>query len=391
VCLVTEFPLVLDGRVLNQAYTLSRAGYRVTIVDQSVPRHPDPLAALRNRLPSWAQNGCRVLRMAANDAPLRGSLFRTLQKPARPVCRWLVTRTLLQLRADAYQARSVETLRTVVPAARRTGAKIVYDVRDFDTPHLLQERSTRKRRHVVDAEHRAVPHVAVMTTVNSLLASAVATYYKVPLPEVILNCKLVASELPRNVRDLRSELGLSEQTPLLVFTGTTAFARGFSVMINAAARLSKAHIAFVGVHDPSGELTRLATRAGAAGRVSFHPPVPALEVPAYIRSADAAIASVEPVNANQLSALPNKVFEAIAAHLPLIVSDIPEQRRIVETYGLGVVFEPADADDLVRAIEAVLADRERFRRNTIEASRELCWEREGEKLLSIYRGVVGAP
>jgi predicted TIM-barrel enzyme len=38
------------------------------------------------------------------------------------------------------------------------------------------------------------------------------------------------------------------------------------------------------------------------------------------------------------------------------------------------VFDPNDANDLVRAITAVLAERDTFRRNAIAASKELSWE-----------------
>ena len=391
ICLVTEFPLVLDGRILNQAYTLSQAGYRVSIVDQSVPHDPDPLADLHRRLPAWTSTSCHVVRMAAHESAVRAALFRALQKPARPLSRWLVTLTLQQLRADAYQARSVETLRTVIPVVRRSGAKVLYDVRDFDTPHLLQTRSTRKRRHVVAAERRAMPYVAALTTVNESLARLVADYYKVPPPVVILNCKLVGAPESADLPNLRQQIGLAPGVALLVFTGVTTHSRGLPVVLIAAGRMPEVHVAFIGVHDHSGELMRLARGAGAETRVSFHPPVAAFDVPVYIRSADAAIIAAAPVNPNQVSALPNKLFEAVAAHLPLIASDIPEQRRIVEAYRIGALFDSDDPDELEHAIHTVLADRDTFQRNVRAASQELCWEREGVKYLEVYRRLIGTP
>jgi glycosyltransferase involved in cell wall biosynthesis len=390
VCLVTDFPLVLDGRVLNQAYTLSRAGYRVTIVDQGLPRKPDRLAPLYRRLPGWVSRSCRVVRLAAGDDGFPAGLYLALQRPARPLGRRLVSRALVRLRAGVYQARNIETLRTVVPAARRVGAKVVYDVRDFYAPQW-QASADGKLRRAVRVEQRAVPYVSAMTTVNESLASAVARHYQVPPPEVILNCKLASAELPPGVRDLRRELGFGPEVALLAFTGTSTIGRSLPVIITAIGRMPGVHLAFVGIADRGGEFARLAHGVGAGTRVSFHPPVPAYEVPAYIRSADAAIACIEPLSPNHARALPNKVFEAVAAHLPLIASDLPEMRRVVETYRLGRVFDPSDADALVRAATGVLAEREQFRQNAIAASRELCWEREGEKLLAVYRRLIGPP
>ncbi len=390
VCLVTEAPLVIDGRVLNQAFTLSRAGYQVTLVDQSIPRPPDGLASLYARLPDWVVRSCRLVRLAAPDASFSGT-FVALHKHARPLARRMVIRTLVRVHADVYQARSFDTVRTVVPAARAVGAKVVYDVRDFDTPHWSAAPRNAKQRRAVEAERAAMPYIGAMTTVNASLADAVARHYHVPPPVVIRNCKLVGAALPPNVPDLRRELRLPATATLLVFTGTTTIGRSLPVIIAAIARMPDVHLAFVGIADRSGDLTRLASSAGARERLSFHPPVSAYEVPAYIRSADAAIACIEPVNPNHASALPNKVFEAVAAHVPLIASDLPEMRRVVERYQLGAVFDPNSADDLVRATRTVLADRDAFRRNAIAAGRELCWEREGEKLLAVYREVVGTP
>jgi len=391
ICLVTDFAVVLDGRVLNQAYTLSRAGYRVSVVDQSLPQTPEPLATLYGRLPTWLTRSCRFIRIATGDEGFPIRLFSALQKPARPLARYLVSRCLLRLHADVYQARSLETLRTLLPAVRWTRAKLLYDVRDFDTPFMLPAQLPGSHRRALEAEPRAMPYVSALTTVNASLAEAIARHYHVATPDVIFNCKLVGVKLPPQVADLRTELSLPPATPLLVFTGTTSAGRSLPVILAAIGRVPGVHLAFVGLADRSGELARLAEDAGARGRVSFHPPVSAYEVPAYIRSADADIACIEPVNPNHASALPNKVFEAVAAHLPLIASDLPEMRRVVETYQLGAVFNPSDVDDLVRAIGAVLSQRDLFRRHAVTACSELSWESQEPKLLAVYRRLVGAP
>ena len=80
----------------------------------------------------------------------------------------------------------------------------------------------------------------------------------------------------------------------------------------------------------------------------------------------------------------------VVEELPLLASDIPEMRRVVETYGLGAVFDPCQPADLARAIRDVLAQRQAFRERAVAASRELCWEREGEKYVALYRGLTRA-
>lgn len=89
---------------------------------------------------------------------------------------------------------------------------------------------------------------------------------------------------------------------------------------------------------------------------------------------------IEPIYFSYKYSLPNKLFEYVAMGLPIIVSDIPEQEKLVRKYNNGII---AKLDDCVNASMEIL--KYNPDRNNLELlKKELSWETEKNKLLEIY-------
>jgi len=109
-------------------------------------------------------------------------------------------------------------------------------------------------------------------------------------------------------------------------------------------------------------------------------------------SADAGVILLQPLTRNLILSTPNKLFECVAVGTPVIVSDLPEMRRIVidDPDGpLGVVCDPEDDDAIGAALAELVgasADtRAAFRRRCLKAARErLNWESEAAILVGLY-------
>lgn len=87
--------------------------------------------------------------------------------------------------------------------------------------------------------------------------------------------------------------------------------------------------------------------------------------------------------------IPHKLFQAMMVGKPVIVSSCKPLKRTVESSNAGLVFEAENAEDLARQILALYQNPalcESFGRNgkTATIDGEMNWEREGEKLLSLY-------
>jgi glycosyltransferase involved in cell wall biosynthesis len=85
---------------------------------------------------------------------------------------------------------------------------------------------------------------------------------------------------------------------------------------------------------------------------------------------------------------PTKYFEYAAAGLPVVISDLPAKRRLVELNQNGTLVNPTDAHEVARRIAELLRDREsraRMACNGRRAFLERCnWEAVEPKLAALY-------
>lgn len=91
---------------------------------------------------------------------------------------------------------------------------------------------------------------------------------------------------------------------------------------------------------------------------------------------------------NYVDSQPTKVFEYMALGLPVIVSDFPLYRGIVERHECGVAVDPTDPAAIAAAIRGLLADPERCRRLGEGGRRAVAetysWDAEARSLLDLY-------
>ena len=92
--------------------------------------------------------------------------------------------------------------------------------------------------------------------------------------------------------------------------------------------------------------------------------------------------------ANYLDSLPIKMFEYMAAGIPVIASDFPAWRTLVEAWRCGVLVDPLDPAAIARAIDELGADAPRAQamgeRGRQAVLTHLHWEHECQHLLALY-------
>jgi glycosyltransferase involved in cell wall biosynthesis len=91
----------------------------------------------------------------------------------------------------------------------------------------------------------------------------------------------------------------------------------------------------------------------------------------------------------------NKLFEFMAAGLPVIASDMPGWRELVSGLGCGLVVDPRDPQAIANAIEQLLADPVEAEamgmRGQAAVREKYNWEREAPRLLSLYGSLADPP
>jgi glycosyltransferase involved in cell wall biosynthesis len=125
-------------------------------------------------------------------------------------------------------------------------------------------------------------------------------------------------------------------------------------------------------------------------QVFFTGKIPLEELTEYTVSAHLGISLEENMGLNYFYSLPNKIFDYIQAGIPVLASDFPEMKRIIESYNVGVCTLERDPKKLAEIIKSMLFDesvRDIWKKNTIKAAAELCWENEEKVFKDIIKNI----
>jgi glycosyltransferase involved in cell wall biosynthesis len=149
-----------------------------------------------------------------------------------------------------------------------------------------------------------------------------------------------------------------------------------------------ARLRLVGPANPSyrSELVELARKEGVYERVAFTTPVPPEEVVETARPATVGLALIQPVCLSYRMSLPNKLFEYMAAGIPVLGSDLPVISSFIQEHGVGLVARPDDVEDVASKLAQMLhpPGNSAFRLAIREAATHLRWEDESRLLAETY-------
>jgi len=98
---------------------------------------------------------------------------------------------------------------------------------------------------------------------------------------------------------------------------------------------------------------------------------------------------------NHLDAQPNKMFEYMSAGLPVIASDFPLWKEIIEGNQCGICVNPSDPQAIAAAIDYLAGHpqeaEEMGKRGRKAVEEKYNWETEEAKLLALYGQLLNAP
>jgi glycosyltransferase involved in cell wall biosynthesis len=103
------------------------------------------------------------------------------------------------------------------------------------------------------------------------------------------------------------------------------------------------------------------------------------KLPKITSSADVGVALIENLSTSYYYALPNKLFEYIMAEVPVIVSNLPQMKAVVEKYDVGFSVDIDNKTELITVIKNLSEDSKLYKtkvQNCHIASQELNWEKE---------------
>lgn len=289
---------------------------------------------------------------------------------------------LLVHHADILVANDLDTLPANYLISRLKGRPLVYDSHEYFTevPELINRKRVRKIWLVL--EKMMLPRIKFSSTVSESVAKEYRVKYDIQMG-VIRNL----SPLMRKEKRGPDQLHCNPRR-VIIYQGALNEGRGLESMILAMRFLDKYQLQIFGTGYLKSKLEELIKRnnlgdyAFLCGRVPFN------ELKEYTRQASVGISLEENKGLNYYYSLPNKLFDYIHALIPVLVSDLPEMRKIVQEYNIGLIIDSHEPDHIAEKIQIMMEDHElriSWKRNLTEAARDLCWEKEVGKLKDIYR------
>jgi len=282
---------------------------------------------------------------------------------------------------DVIHCHDLAPLPIAAMLAKRTGARLIYDAHELETEVLglggtRQLLSRRVERHFIQKAD------AIITVSPSIQAWYRETYPGLSV-SMVRNVPYKAADSVLQPYPWRAELGVPDEAKLFIYVGNFASGRGIPLLLDVFTRADcRHHVLFMGSGGLESQVRRAAQECS---RVHFHPPVPMAEVVGRVAGADIGVSLLEDTCLNHRYALPNKFFECLQGGVPVVVSDLLDQRNIITETGAGWVT--AHAGDVFATVVNTI-DETDYQRKRI-AARKLAetidWNNEAEQLVEVYR------
>ncbi len=295
--------------------------------------------------------------------------------------------------ADVHHAHDFEALPAATRAAERDGARVVYDSHEiFGTWGSALAQPRWLRWMLARWQRRLARRAVAVVTVNGSIAEILR--HRLAVRRVVVVHNAPARWTPPQVPEdrIRAAAAIPVDVPVILCHGGFAAKRGLEETAAALLEpgLEAAHLVFLGyrVHM----IDAILADARLAGRVHYLPAVEPAEVVAWVAGADVDVMAILPADENSRLSTPNKLFESLAAGVPVVSSDLPERRRIImEDPGgpLGALCDPVDPASIAAAIRLIIdvapAGRADLRARCLRAAHQRWnWETEGAKLVRLY-------
>ncbi len=359
--------LSTDQRVDKVARSLQKSGYQVVLIGRLLP---DSVPLRRDypchRMKLWFRNG------ALFYAEYNVRLFFLL----------------MTIRADILLANDLDTLLANYLVSKCKKRELVYDSHEYYTevPEL------KGRKHVQKfwlwIERWIFPRLKHVYTVNQSIAKIYEDLYGVPvkvvrnLPETEEIAKILC----------REELGLPSDKFIVILQGSGInIDRGGEELVEAMTYLPQCCLVIVGSGDVIEQLKSMTKVRKLSARILFRPKMPYDEMMQYTLNSDLGVTLDKDTNLNYRYSLPNKIFDYMKAGIPVLSSDLPELRRVIDEFQIGTFVGSHDPKDIARAIESVRsnpAQHKQWAENTKFAKSVLNWQNQEEVLASIFREFV---
>ncbi|HYQ56349.1 MAG TPA: glycosyltransferase [Draconibacterium sp.] len=285
---------------------------------------------------------------------------------------------LLFRSGDIFLANDLDTLTANFLASKLKRKPLVYDSHEYFTevPELIGR--PRVKRFWEWLEAKMVPHLKHCYTVCNSIAGIYNKKYNTTF-KVVRNIPLKNQENKVVIKNS----GINT----LLYQGALNIGRGLEQAIKAMHFVNNTRLIIAGDGDIKEKLEDLVYEENLGEKVEFTGRLSIEKLNELTPTADLGLSIEEDLGLNYRYALPNKLFDYIHAGVPVLVSNLPEMKTIVDQYQIGEVCNSHHPKELAQNINESIsnsAKRKLWQENLKLAAKELTWENEEKVLTGIF-------
>lgn len=296
-----------------------------------------------------------------------------------------VYKKALEVDATIYHLHDPELL-LIAKKLKRRGKKIIYDAHE-DVPRQIVN------KHWINKGVRKVISNPIEFYENRISKKL---DYIITATSFIRDRFLIIN---KNVTDINNYpiIALSGNTidearrkREICYIGSISKVRGINELVQALSLLRDISLNLAGTYSPESYKNNLQTTGGweKVTEYGFANREMAKEI---MNRSVAGMVTLHPI-INYIDALPVKMFEYMAAGIPVIASDFPLWKNIIEGCKCGICVDPLNPEAIAKAVEYIFQHKKeasQMGQNGKKAVLEKYnWEIEKQKLIAVYKKLI---
>ena len=288
---------------------------------------------------------------------------------------------LLKTKADIYFASDFYALPFCSIVAKLKRRKVFYDSREVYTGLPALNNKPIVKKLFKQIEGLFIKRCDYIVTTGELDSRFIEDLYNLPEIDVLRNLPLPVEKL--NPVDFKSKFENYNGGKILLYQGIVVLGRGIETYFKVLEKYENSYLVILGGGEDLEYYKNLASESGIIDRIYFAGKVPQTELLNYTAGADVGLSLIDNISQNNLYALPNKLFEYLMAEIPVIASDLPQMKEVVEKYEVGAVLPEGNEDEIIKLLkfwDENPAEYEKLKYKCKPASEVLNWNNEFEKI-----------
>lgn len=296
------------------------------------------------------------------------------------------TNDILVFAADMYSLPSAISISKKLKRKSGSRVQLIYDSREIFSALGPLSGQSFKQKIISYLEKRFIRKVDKFVVSGELDAEYLKSYFKTEKPFFVIKNYPKKQEIVKT-NYLRERFNISTDKKILVYQGVLLGGRGIMPVLKAMNQLRENYaFCIIGSGGKEEEFRKYVLDYNLQDCVYFHTAVEYTVLLNITASADIGLCLIEPISFSYELALPNKLFEYIACGLPVLVSDLPALRKVIEENELGgIIPRTLNKSEIIDALTNLEKNYGQYKLNLEQKSNEFFFEGQEE----IVRGMLG--